>query len=106
MSTGWSDSDWRRRLVEGLERVLKSSRLSAEISTYQGVPFALFVYPPTAELELRREARLLATRIEQQTPRKVVAVSMADLMWAAIRAAHPPDGKELFEAERARAYEE
>ncbi|MFZ1059776.1 MAG: BREX protein BrxB domain-containing protein [Candidatus Rokuibacteriota bacterium] len=106
MLTTWSDSDWKRRLAERLEPLLKSPRLEAEISTYQGVPFALFVYPPTAELELRRDARMLATRIEQQTSRKVAQISMAELLWEAIRCAHPPDGKPLFEAERALAHAE
>ena len=100
MSSTWSDTEWRRRLLERLEPLLKSSRLLSEISTYQGVPFALFVYRPTAELEVRRELGLLSTRIETESSRRVHVISMAELVDEAIRAAYPPDGKALFDAER------
>lgn len=100
MLKSWSDSRWKERLRDQLEPLLKSKELAKEISTYQGVPFALFAYPPTAERELRREVQLLATRVEHESTRKVVTISMADLLWQAIRTAYPPDGKALFEAER------
>lgn len=100
MSNVWSDSDWRTRLIDRLEPLLKSPQLVAEISTYQGVPFALFVYPPTAERELRREMTMLVTRVQQASGRRVHVISMADLLWEAIRKAYPPDGERLFEAER------
>jgi hypothetical protein len=102
----WSDSAWKRRLTEGLEPILKSPNLAKEISTYHGVPFGLFAYPPTAERDVRREVRMLATRIEHETPRRVTTISMADLLWEAIRRAYPPDGRALFEAERSMAAEE
>ena len=102
----WSDSAWKRRLTERLEPILKSPNLAKEISTYQGVPFGLFAYPPTSERDVRREVRMLATRIEHETPRRVTAISMADLLWEAVRTAYPPDGKALFEAERSMAAEE
>ena len=104
MSDAWSVSDWRGRLTGKLEPLLKHPQLTAEISTYKGVPFALFVYPPTDERELRREVKMLATRVEQESPRKVYIVSLAELMWEAIRRAHPPDGQALFDAERSLAY--
>jgi hypothetical protein len=103
MSSTWSDSRWKERLHERLEPLLKSKELVKEISTYQGVPFALFAYPPTAERELRKEVQMLATRIEHETTRKVTSISMAELLWEAIRTAYPPDGKALFEAERGMA---
>lgn len=106
MSSTWLDSAWRRRLTERLEPILKSPRLVEEVSTYQGVPFALFAYPPTAERDLRREVQMLATRVEHETTRKVTTVSIADLLWEAILTAYPPDGKALFEAERSMAGEE
>ena len=64
----WSDSAWKRRLTDRLEPILRSSNLAKEISTYQGVPFGLFAYPPSAERDVRREVRMLATRIEHETP--------------------------------------
>ncbi len=100
MSSTWSASDWRTRLTGKLEPLLVSPRLAAEISTYQGVPFALFVYPPTAERALRREVQNLATRVQQQTSRSVHFISLAELLWDAMRAAFPPDGKALFDSER------
>ena len=106
MSSTWSDSNWKARLTGRLESLLKSPQLIAEISTYKGVPFALFAYPPTAERELRREAQMLATRVEHESARKVVSISMANLLWQAIRTAYPPDGKALFEAERSMQAEE
>ncbi len=100
MSTISSGADWKERLTQRLEPLLKSSTLLEDASAYQGIPFILFHYPPTAEAELRGEARRLATRVEASTQRKVVSLSMADLLWDAVRKAHPPDGKALFEAER------
>ena len=105
MSSTWSDSTWRERLTQRLEPLLKSADLVAEISTYEGVPFALFAYPPTAERELRREVKMLATRVENETPRRVTVLSLAELLWEAICGAYPPDGKALFEAERSMASE-
>ena len=102
----WSDSAWKQRLTERLEPMLKSPDLVKEISTYQGVPFALFAYPPTAERDLRREVRMLAIRVEHETSRKVKTISLADLLWDAIRTAYPPDGQPLFEAERSMAHED
>lgn len=104
--TTWSNSNWRERLHDQLEPILKSKKLAQEISTYQGVPFALFAYPPTSERDLRKEVRLLATRIDTETMRSVTMISMADLLWEAIHKAYPPDGKALFEAERAMQHEE
>ena len=106
MSSNWSDSAWRKRLHERLEPLLMSPDLAKEISTYQGVPFGLFAYPPTAERELRREVQMLATRVENSTVRKVLTIAMVDLLWEAIRTAYPPDGKALFEAERSMAVDD
>ena len=106
MSSTWTHSGWKDRLTQRLEPLLKSPGLVKEISTYQGVPFALFAYPPTAERELRREVGMLGTRVEHETIRRVKTISMADLLWVAIRTAYPPDGKALFDAERSMAWEE
>ena len=106
MSSTWLETVWRRRLKERLEPLLKSPNLLADISTYQGVPFALFVYPPTAEFELRREVAMIATRVEHETGRRVHLISMAELVWSALRDAFPPDGRPLFDAERSFREEE
>ena len=106
MSSTWLETVWRRRLQERLEPLLKSPNLLAGISTYQGVPFALFVYPPPAELELRREVAMIATRVEHETGRRMHLISMAELVWSALREAFPPDGRPLFDAERSFREEE
>ena len=100
-----SSSDWSQRLTGTLEPLLRSPDLAAEISTYQGVPFGLFVYPPTVELELRREVNLLRTRLENDTPRRVTIIPLSELMWEAIEEVYGDGGEALFEAERSMSYE-
>lgn len=99
MSHRWLDSRWESRLRENLEPLLKSSELESRISTYQGVPFALFAYPPTAERALRREAQNLATRVRQATPRRVHILSLAKLKRKAIESAFG-DAASFYAAER------
>ena len=55
----------------------------SRISVYHDLPFAVFRYDPASEWELRRQARLLATRLGE-AGRRVTFVSMADLMWEAV----------------------
>jgi hypothetical protein len=101
MSTIFSAAnEWRARLKERLEPVLLSPTLVADISIYQGVPFAIFCYYPTEELVVRHEARLLAKRIETSTSRKVHMFSMAELVKEAIQRVYPPDGRDFYDGER------
>jgi hypothetical protein len=93
-------SDWRVRLKEKLEPILMSPTVVADISIYQGVPFAIFCYYPTEELAVRHETRLLATRIETAGRRKVHILSMADIVKEAIQQVYPPDGREFYDGER------
>ena len=51
---------------------------------HQDLPFAAFCYPPSEEWTMRREIDLLKTRIEKDTERTVVYVSLADLLWQAV----------------------
>lgn len=53
------------------------------ITVYRDLPFAIFRYDPADEWIVRREAGLLATRLEG-AGKRVTTVSMADLMWEAI----------------------
>ncbi len=53
------------------------------ISAYHDLPFAILRYDPDEEWLLRREARLLATRLEGQG-KNVHLLSLADLLWQAI----------------------
>ena len=64
-----------------LEKDLTS--MPMRISVYHDLPFAILRYDPDEEWQLRREARLLATRLEGQG-KSVHLLSMADLLWQAL----------------------
>jgi hypothetical protein len=51
---------------------------------YHDLPFAIFCYPPEQEWTMRSEIALLKTRLEHDTRRSVVFISLADLLWQAI----------------------
>jgi len=51
---------------------------------YSDLPFAVFCYPPDQEWTMRREMRLLKTRLEKDTGRRVVLISLAELLWQAV----------------------
>ena len=74
----------------------------SRISVYHDLPFAVFRYDPAAEWELRRQARLLATRLGE-AGRRVTFVSMADLMWEAV--ARTEGLEAVVELERKRGFE-
>ena len=53
------------------------------ISVYHDLPFAILRYEPDREWDVRRQARQLATRLEQ-TGKRVRFISLAKLLWQAI----------------------
>ncbi len=55
------------------------------ISAYHDLPFAIFLYYPTEEFEYRQKLRLLAISLEQNHHRRVTCISLAGMMWEAIR---------------------
>lgn len=67
--------------LELLEEDLKAD--PPRISAYHDLPFAIFRYEPAEEWTLRREARLMATRLEE-SGRKVSIISMSTFLWKAI----------------------
>lgn len=71
-----------RDRIRGLEADLKASPMRHYI--YHDLPFAIFCYFPKDEWAMRREIGLLKTRLEQDTERRVVFVSLAELLWQAI----------------------
>lgn len=71
--------------IELLEQDLQAR--PPRISFYRDLPFAILRYDPAEEWVLRREIRLLATRLEGDTGRKVEIISLADLLWEAIERA-------------------
>jgi len=67
--------------IELLENDLKAD--PPRISVYHDLPFAIFRYEPEEEWVLRREARLLATRLCEMG-RKTCIIYMSELLWQAI----------------------
>ena len=89
------------------ERIeLLESDLTAEpsrISVYSDLPFAILRYDPPEEWEVRRQVKLLATRLEG-TGREVHSVSLAELLWKGITECEGL--AEVVELERQRGYPE
>ena len=71
------------------------------ISVYHDLPFAVLRYDPTEEWELRREVKLLATRLEA-TGREVHDIRMSEFLWRAIEETEGLDA--VVELERERGY--
>jgi hypothetical protein len=93
--------------IAPLESDLKA--VPPRINVYHDLPFAIMRYDPTDEWELRREIKLLATRLEA-AGKEVHLIPMSDLLWAALEQVHQKDDEEGLEAiidlERDRGYEE
>jgi len=67
--------------IELLENDLNAD--PPRISVYHDLPFAIFWYDPEEEWTLRREARLLATRLGE-TGKNTQIIHMSDLLWKAV----------------------
>lgn len=85
--------------IELLENDLNAS--PPRISVYHDLPFAIFRYNPEEEWTLRRETRLLATRLEE-TGKKTCIIHMSELLWKAIEESEGIDA--VVELEKARGY--
>ncbi len=81
--------------IAPLESDLKAD--PPRISVYHDLPFAIFRYNPTDEWELRREIKLLATRIEA-VGKTVQMIPMSELLWNAMEKVNQKDGDEGLEA--------
>jgi hypothetical protein len=85
--------------IERLEADLKA--VPPRISVYHDLPFAILRYDPPEEWALRREVRLLATRLEQ-IGKTVYTMPMSELLWQALE---ETEGLEtIVELERERGY--
>jgi len=80
-----------------LENDLKAN--PPRISVYHDLPFAIFRYDPEEEWTLRREARLLATRLGK-AGKKTCIVHMSDLLWKSIQESEGIDAVVELEKER------
>ncbi|MEO8285047.1 MAG: BREX protein BrxB domain-containing protein [Chloroflexota bacterium] len=67
--------------IDLLEIHLKAN--PPQISSYADLPFAILRYDPQDEWTVRREVRLLATRLAD-AGKNVRTISMADLLWEAV----------------------
>jgi hypothetical protein len=78
---------------------------------YSDLPFAVFCYPPEQEWVMRREMRLLKTRLEQDIDRKIIFISLADLLWQGVdesegmKALTQKERDEGFDAAQLQAYD-
>ena len=90
-----------------LESDLKA--VPSRINVYHDLPFAIMRYDPTDEWELRREIKLLATRLEA-VGKEVHDIPMSELLWSALEQVHRKDDDEGLEAiialEKERGYVE
>ncbi len=78
-----------------LESDLKA--VPPRINVYHDLPFAIMRYDPTDEWELRREIKLLATRLEA-VGKQVHIIPMSELLWSALEKVHQKDDDEGLEA--------
>src|SRR6202795_2332746 len=85
--------------IEFLESDLKA--VPSRVNVYHDLPFAILRYDPGEEWDLRREVKLLATRLEA-TGKAVHAVPMSDFLWKAIDETEGLD--EVVGLERSRGY--
>jgi hypothetical protein len=90
-----------------LESDLKA--VPPRINVYHDLPFAIMRYDPTEEWEIRREIKLLGTRLEA-VGKEVHVIPMSELLWLALEKVHQKDDDEGLEAvielEKARGYVE
>jgi len=73
----------------------------ARVSVYHDLPFAILRYDPEEEWELRRQVRLLATRLSK-AGKHVHCMPMSEFLWKAIEESEGID--EVADLERTRGY--
>jgi hypothetical protein len=81
--------------VAPLESDLKA--VPPRINVYHDLPFAIMRYVPTDEWELRREIKLLTTRLEA-VGKEVHIIPMSELLWSVLEKVHQKDDDEGLEA--------
>lgn len=72
------------------------------IAAHSDMPFAVLCYPPAEEFVLRKHLRLVAIKLNQSHGRSVTFISIARLVWDAIRAFGQAD---LFKTESLRGFD-
>jgi hypothetical protein len=77
--------DWKDRLTQQLEPLLKQPDPRQQISAYHDMPYAIFRYPPEEEFAIRQQVSLLRTRLEQ-IGKRVTTISLAECLNEALEA--------------------
>jgi len=90
-------SELETRIRNRLEPELERPDPREHISAYHDMPYAIFVYEPEEEFELRRQVTLLETRLAQKGKR-IRRISLAECLETAMRSQRPL--AEWFQAER------
>lgn len=85
------------RLSKDLEPMLSLPDPRTKISAYHDMPYAIFHYRPEEEFALRKQVRMLQTRLEMRGKR-VTRISLAECLDAAMRAVNPLEA--WFDIER------
>ena len=83
--------------IELLESDLKA--VPSRINVYHDLPFAILRYDPVEEWELRKEAKLLATRLEA-AGKEVHIIPVAEFLWKAMDETEGMDAVVSLERER------
>ena len=78
-----------------LESDLKA--VPPRVNVYHDLPFAIMRYDPTDEWELRREIKLLATRLES-IGKEIHVIPMSELLWSTLEQVHQKDDDEGLDA--------
>ena len=86
--------------IDLLENDLKA--VPSRISVHHDLPFAILRYEPNEEWKMRREAKLLATRLND-CGKEVQTISLAQLLWEAINTTEGLDA--IVDLERERGFE-
>lgn len=81
-------SNWKHRLAHDLEPILRAPDPRPQLSAYHDMPCAIFRYEPEHELAVRKELRLMATRLRQQAGKQVTCISLADCLTKALERAN------------------
>jgi len=76
-------NDWKQRLTQELEPILRETDPRPKISAYHDMPYAIFRYPPDDEFALRGEITMLRTRLEQ-AGKRVTVISLATCLEMAL----------------------
>ena len=77
-------SDWKKRLHDELEPLLRLEDPRPQISAYHDMPYAIFRYEQDAEFAVRQEVALLKTRLEG-IGKRVTVISLARCLAKALK---------------------